>query len=191
METFEVTTDDGKIYSYNIDRSGDTGGYSMYTSPITSPIISVPKIITKEILGETYLMSRDYKSLKFCNIEKDVLVGKYFDNDGYIYYTTGGQLYRFAMKLVYFEKRYRRDRKGKITHKHPRYGLSVVEFDDGSLATIDIDSKEILLESSSENEVLWFVMDKRGWNVKKLDEPMPFCDLEKYRQSKKYNICNP
>jgi len=95
------------------------------------------------------------------------------------------------MKLVYFEKRFRRDRRGKITHKHSRYGLSVVEFDDGSLATIDIDSKEILLESSSKNEMLWFVMDKRGWNVKKLDEPIPFCGLEEYKQGKKYNICNP
>jgi len=60
-------------------------GYSMYTSPITSPIVSVPKIITKEILDEVYLMSKDCKSLKFCNIEKDALIGKYFDYDGYIY----------------------------------------------------------------------------------------------------------
>ena len=102
METIKITTDDGKIYSYIVDQSGGTEGYSMYTSPITSPVECIPKIITKKMTKETYFMSKDLESLRFCNITEEELVGKYFDKDGYIYYTVGGKLYRFYMKIIYF-----------------------------------------------------------------------------------------
>jgi hypothetical protein len=99
------------------------------------------------------------------------------------------------MKLKYFEKIYRTDRKGKIIYKHPHAGLCIVKFDDGSLAAIDSDVKEILLESGENISFFWDVVDRRsdtrGWHIEKLKKPISFSELKEYKHSKEYNICNP
>ena len=122
MESTQITTDNNKIFYYFINTHSDTTGYSMYTVPIISPIQSPLKIITRKIVNEIYLMSNDYKQLEQCNLVKDDLVGKYFDRDGYIYYPINAQIYKFNIKLKYFEKLYRTDRIGRITYKHPHAG---------------------------------------------------------------------
>jgi hypothetical protein len=81
MGTFKATTEDGRKYSYQIDQSGNTIGYNVYTDPITAPIESILKLITGEILKKIYLAGKEFQSLKQCNLTKEELIGKYFDRD--------------------------------------------------------------------------------------------------------------
>jgi hypothetical protein len=104
VKTYKITADDGKIFSYTVDKSSDTSGYSMYTSQIISPINSRLKIITSEMIREIYLMSEELMELEQCNLDKEALIGKYFDSDGNIYYTVDDQVYKFTLTLKYFEK---------------------------------------------------------------------------------------
>jgi hypothetical protein len=191
----EIMADDGKIFSYMVDESGDNSGYSMYTSQIVSPINSKLKNITPEMIKEIYLMGKDSIALRECNLSKEELIGKYFDRDGNIYYTLDEQVYKFALTLKYFEKLHRIDREGKITYNYPHTGLCIVEFDDGSAAAIDTDRKEILLESGSSIGFFWDVVNRRegtrGWFLKKLKKPRPFSGLNDYKHAEEYNICNP
>lgn len=113
MDIFEISTDNGEKYNYYLDQSNNTTGYSMYTLPIVNKIESTLKIITKKIIDEIYLTGKDYNAIIQCNMEKEDLIGKYFDKDGFVYFSNGNQLNKFNMKIKYFEKIYRNNRNGK------------------------------------------------------------------------------
>jgi len=54
---------------------------------------------------------------KFCNIGIEELIGKYYDKDGFTYYTNDDiQIYRFFLKIKYFSKLYNAEIKKSTAH---------------------------------------------------------------------------
>jgi len=100
-----IRTDDGKEYNYSIDT--DPNGYGIGTCPITEKINSDLKIIKRGDITEKDFTKKELRDLFDCNLSIEDLVDKYYDKDGWIYYSGDSEIYRFYLKIKYFAKLYR------------------------------------------------------------------------------------
>jgi hypothetical protein len=83
-------------------------GYSNYTIPNNSIKESELKIIKKEHLQKLVLREKEQKDMEIlCNMDKNDLIGKYFDKDGNIYFITDKQINKFTLNIKYFKKEYK------------------------------------------------------------------------------------
>ena len=107
METLKIKTDDGKEFSYNIDKNPNLSGYSIATFPINEEIVSELKIIKEIDIKNLILSKKEANDLNVCNMSIKELVGKYYDGNGFVYYETSNQVYRFYLKINYLKKLYK------------------------------------------------------------------------------------
>jgi hypothetical protein len=93
---------DSGIFTYVINKSGDSVGFNTYTKPISSEIDCDLKIITREDILQISINKKEISLMEYCNIgnKKSDLLGYYYDNKGNIYYiTTNDQINKFAIKI--------------------------------------------------------------------------------------------
>jgi hypothetical protein len=80
---------------------------SMYT--IHNAVINIDslKVITaKEISAINFNSKTLNKKLSFCNLNKEDLLGKYYDKDGNIIYQAGAEFYMFDIRIKELSKLY-------------------------------------------------------------------------------------
>ena len=109
MVKLTIKADDGKEFNYSIDTDPNMLGYSIATCPITEKINSDLKIIKRGDIAEKEFTKKELKDLYYCNLGIEGLIGKYYDKDGFIYYNSGSEIYRFFLKIKYFAKLYKKN----------------------------------------------------------------------------------
>jgi hypothetical protein len=102
----KIKTTDGKVFKYLIDSASNAFGYGIGDMPITEKIDSVLVPITEQDIRNISVTSREAEDLDCCNLNLDLLVGKYFDKDGFVYYNTDDTIYRFCLRLKSLGKNY-------------------------------------------------------------------------------------
>jgi len=102
-----INANDGKMFNYIVDPSGMLTNYSSISTDVNiKPIVGNIKIITKKIIEKMVYDEKEVIELdgKTWNYEK--MFGKYFDEEGRIYYNIDNRLYPFIYTSKYLVKYY-------------------------------------------------------------------------------------
>lgn len=95
-----------KLFSKNVSSNLESIGYNQYTIPNSVDISELRKI-TKEHINKIIIRKNEEKDMEIlCNMDKNDLLGKYFDKLGNIYYKTGKQINRFTLCINSLRKLY-------------------------------------------------------------------------------------
>ena len=103
----KINANDGQTFIYTVDPSGMLANYSSISTNVNrKPIEGSIKIINKEIIekmihDEELVIKLDKNTW---NYEK--MDGKYFDNEGIIYYNLDNKLYPFIFSSKYLSEYY-------------------------------------------------------------------------------------
>lgn len=102
-----VNTNDGQIFKYAVDSSGTLANYSSISTDVNrKPIVGNIKIITKDIIEKMVYDEKEVIELDGKSWNYEMMLGKYFDIEGTIYYNIGDRLYPFIYSSKYLTKYY-------------------------------------------------------------------------------------
>ena len=107
MGKMKIIADDGKIYVYFVDKNPCAFGYSMATLPITEKIASKICVIDSNGIASNELQNELDEEAILPFRDTTDLIGKYYDKDGYIYYSIDKAIYRYKLRLKYFREMYK------------------------------------------------------------------------------------
>jgi len=108
MEKYSIKTDAGNEYFYYIDQIGDITSYGIGISPITDEINCDLIEIQSIDLDKIILSKNEIRDLNYCNMDIIDLIGKYFDKNGYVYYSSNENINRFSFKINNLKKLYKK-----------------------------------------------------------------------------------
>jgi hypothetical protein len=110
MGEMEVNIRDnyGREFHYDIFTGPGFYDCSIGTSAIFEAINSNLRIIEEKDIEKILVTKKLIKDLSLVNLNINSLVGKFYDNNGYIYYNIDYEIYRFYLKINYFRKLYKK-----------------------------------------------------------------------------------
>jgi len=101
---------ENNIYKYYIDDTFQYNEYSLGTQPIFSLIESDLLEVESYDIDKIKLTKKEEKALDYCNLEKENLIGKYYDKHGNIYYCLNNkEIYRFDVQIKYLSMIYAKE----------------------------------------------------------------------------------
>ena len=102
-----VNANDGNVYKYTIDPSGMLANYSSISTDVNiKPIEGIIKIISKIIIDEMINKENEVIELDKEKWNYKMMLGKYFDNEGIIYYNLNEIIYPFKYSSNYLSKHF-------------------------------------------------------------------------------------
>jgi hypothetical protein len=99
----------GREFHYDIF-TGSFYDCSIGTTAIKEEIDSNLKIIEKNDVEKIPITKKLLDDLALVNLSINSLVGKFYDNNGFIYYDINHEIYRFCLKMSYFKKLYNKSK---------------------------------------------------------------------------------
>ena len=113
MVKMTVKTNDGNEFHYTLDTVHSLIGHGMANCPIEKIIDSDLKIINEDVIKNLIVTKNELNTMFLCNMDISNLLGKYYDKNGFVYYTiNNNQIYRFDFKIKDLKKQYRNKNNG-------------------------------------------------------------------------------